>query len=44
MKLKVKLKIKLTEVEKIQTEFWNYTQTIQDLEIELMKLRLVKLE
>lgn len=35
-------KIRLSEVETIETEYYNYIQTLQDLEMELIKLNMVK--
>lgn len=36
-------KIRLNELEKVESEYYNYIQTIQDLEIELIKLNMIKL-
>lgn len=36
-------KIRLNEVEKVEMEYYNYIQTIQDLEIELFKLNAIKI-
>lgn len=37
-------RIRLNELEIVEAEYYNYLQTIQDLEIELMKIRMIKLE
>jgi len=36
-------KIRLSEVEKVEAEYYSYLQAIQDLEIELLKISRVKL-
>lgn len=36
-------KIRLSDVEKLETEYYEYKQNIQDLEIELLKMKMIKL-
>lgn len=37
-------KIRLSEVEKVETEYYEYKQKTQDLEIELFKLKIIKMK